>query len=277
MTEHLTLMAVHAHPDDEALGTGGVLVRYAAEGIRTVLVTCTDGEFGDLPGGIKPDQPGHDPDEVVRIRRVELDAAGRALGISHLERLGYRDSGMMGWPQNEHPRAFWNTPVEKAADRLVAVFERYRPHVVVTYDDRGFYGHPDHIQTHRVTMRAVERTGIPRKVYETAVGLGDIRRMYERMQELGVAIDEESQRDFDPEHPTVGVPDEQITTRIDVADFLDAKREAIAAHASQTENAWFVAMPPEMLKQFFSQEAFVRRIDHTGAPTPEDDLFAGLR
>ena len=277
MTDHLTLMAVHAHPDDEALGTGGVLVRYAREGIRTVLVTCTNGEFGDMPGGIKPDQPGHDPEEVVRIRRGELDAAAKTLGVTHIERLGYRDSGMMGWPQNDDDRSFWHTPVDEAAGKLVEIFERYRPDVVVTYDDRGFYGHPDHIQTHRVTMRAVERTDIPRKVYETAVGFGDIRRMYERMQELGVSIDEETQRDFDPEHPSIGVPDEQITTRVDVSDYLGAKRDAIKAHASQTENAWFVAIPEDMLRKFFSEEAFVRRIDRTGAPTPEDDLFAGLR
>jgi LmbE family N-acetylglucosaminyl deacetylase len=277
MADRLTLMAVHAHPDDEALGTGGVLVRYAREGIRTVLVTCTNGEFGDMPGGIKPDQPGHDPEEVVRIRRGELDAAAKALGVAHLERLGYRDSGMMGWPQNDDDRSFWHTPIDVAADKLVEIFERYRPDVVVTYDDRGFYGHPDHIQTHRVTMRAVERTGIPIKVYETAIGFGDIRRMYERMQEMGVSIDAETQRDFDPEHPSIGVPDEQITTRVDVTDYLGTKRDAIAAHASQTENAWFVAMPEDMLKKFFSQEAFVRRIDRTGAPTPEDDLFAGLR
>jgi len=277
MTDHLTLMAVHAHPDDEALGTGGVLARSALEGIRTVLVTCTNGEFGDMPGGVKPDQPGHDPEEVVRIRRGELDAAAKILGVTHLERLGYRDSGMMGWPQNDDSRSFWHAPVDEAAAKLVAIFERYRPEVVVTYDDRGFYGHPDHIQTHRVTMRAVELTGIPSKVYETAVGLGDIERMYRRMQELGVQIDEESQREFDPEHPSIGVPDDQITTRINVSEFLGKKRDAIAAHASQTENAWFVAMPEDMLQEFFSREAFVRRIDRTGAPTPEDDLFAGLR
>src|SRR5215510_9559076 len=102
----LTLMTVHAHPDDESNSTGGTLARYSAEGVRTVLVTCTNGEFGDAPGKIKPDQDVHDPDDVARIRLAELDVATEVLGVSHVETLGYRDSGMKGWPQNDDPRAF---------------------------------------------------------------------------------------------------------------------------------------------------------------------------
>src|ERR1700722_19521818 len=106
----LTLMAVHAHPDDEATGTGGLLAKCAAEGIRTVLVTCTDGECGDGPGGVKPGEPGHDPAAVAAVRKTELEASCRVLKISDLEMLGYADSGMMGWPQNEAPGSFWTTP-----------------------------------------------------------------------------------------------------------------------------------------------------------------------
>src|SRR5579863_2337306 len=111
-------MAVHAHPDDESISTGGVLARYAAEGVRTVLVTCTDGRCGDGADGTKPGEEGHDVAAVVAERRAELEASCKVLGITHLEMLGYPDSGMMGWPQNDEPGSFWSTPVEAAAERL---------------------------------------------------------------------------------------------------------------------------------------------------------------
>src|ERR1700722_19745870 len=114
----LTLMAVHAHPDDEATGTGGVLAQSAARGIQTVLVTCTDGGCGDGPGGVKPGEPGHDPAAVVAMRKPQLEARCAVLKVSALELLGYADSGMMGWPQNDAPDSFWRTPVDAAAARL---------------------------------------------------------------------------------------------------------------------------------------------------------------
>src|SRR5690348_8452723 len=129
----LTLMAVHAHPDDEATGTGGVLARYAAEGVTTVLVTCTDGRCGDGPGGVKPGEPGHDPDAVAKLRVEELEASCAALKVSHLELLGYPDSGMMGWSTNDVPGSFWTTPVPEAAERLGELIRRYEPDVIVTY------------------------------------------------------------------------------------------------------------------------------------------------
>src|SRR6195952_1239052 len=134
----LTLMAVHAHPDDEATGTGGVLARYAAEGFQTVLVTCTDGRCGDGPGGVKPGEPGHDPAAVVALRRTELEAACAVLDVTHLELLDYADSGMMGWADNDLPGAFWRTPVAEAAARVAALIRHYQPDVVVTYDENGF-------------------------------------------------------------------------------------------------------------------------------------------
>ena len=117
----LTLMAVHAHPDDEAISTGGILARYSAEGVRTVLVTCTNGELGDAPGGIKPGEPGHDEAVVVPLRRKELEASCEVLGVTNLELLGYHDSGMEGWPQNDAPNSFWRTPVAVAGSRLAAL------------------------------------------------------------------------------------------------------------------------------------------------------------
>src|SRR5690606_39223430 len=157
MTHELTLMAVHAHPDDEVMGTGGLLARCAAEGIRTVLVTCTNGEQGDGPGGVKPGEPGHDAAEVAGRRLAELRESAELLDVAHLELLGYRDSGMDGWSANDHPEAFANIPLDESAGRLTALMERYRPQVVVTYDENGGYGHPDHIQAHRIAMAAAER------------------------------------------------------------------------------------------------------------------------
>ncbi|HEV7959103.1 MAG TPA: PIG-L family deacetylase, partial [Acidimicrobiales bacterium] len=130
----LTFLAVHAHPDDEASSTGGVFRLLANQRVRTVLVTCTRGEFGDAPGGIKPEEEGHDADDVAEIRQAELDKAVDVLGISRSVRLGYRDSGMMGWPQNEDPASFWATPVNEAAERLALILMEERPQVVVTYN-----------------------------------------------------------------------------------------------------------------------------------------------
>ena len=172
----LTLMAVHAHPDDEATGTGGVLARYAEEGIRTVLVTCTDGSCGDGPGGVKPGEPGHDPEAVAAMRRQELKASCEVLKVSHLEMLDYSDSGMMGWATNDAPDSFWRTPVEQSAARLAELIRRYEPDVVVTYDENGFYGHPDHIQANRITMAALEMSGLTPKVYWTTAPRSAMQR-----------------------------------------------------------------------------------------------------
>jgi LmbE family N-acetylglucosaminyl deacetylase len=267
-------MAVHAHPDDEAIGTGGLLARSAAEGIRTVLVTCTNGEMGDAPGGLKPNDPAHDPAVVVPLRLAELEQACKVLDVAHLELLGYRDSGMMGWPQNDAPDSFWQARVDEAARPLAALMERYRPDVVVTYDSNGFYGHPDHIQAHRITHAAAENTGIPRKIYHTAVGRKAIGEMYRRLIAAGVDLGDEK---IDPDNPPFGVDDATITTIVDVSEFLDAKRAAITAHDSQAENMFFLSLPDEAFRMAFSFESFVRVYDTTGAPLPETDLFASLR
>jgi LmbE family N-acetylglucosaminyl deacetylase len=269
-------MAVHAHPDDEATSTGGVLARYAGEGIRTVLVTCTDGACGDGPGGIKPEDPDHDAATVVALRRAELEASCAVLNIDHLELLGYADSGMMGWPTNDAPGSFWSTPVPDAAARLGELMQRYQPDVVVTYDENGFYGHPDHIQAHRITMAAVAQTGIPAKVYWTTVPRSQFARFGEVMREVGVDWDEQD-RSADGPGPDLGLPDEQITTWVDTTKFSGQKFDALAAHASQSENIFFLQMGRERFGEMMGTETFVRVHDTTGAPVPEDDLFAGLR
>ncbi|MER6362244.1 PIG-L family deacetylase [Kitasatospora sp. NPDC001527] len=271
----LTLMAVHAHPDDEATGTGGVLARYAAEGIRTVLVTCTDGACGDGPQGVKPGEAGHDPAAVAAMRRRELEASCEHLKVGHLEMLGYGDSGMMGWAANDAPGSFWTTPVDEAAARLADLMRQYRPDVVVTYDENGFYGHPDHIQANRITTRALELAGISPKVYWTTAPRSMMARFGEVMREFGAAWDEPGSEES--EIPEIGLPDEEITTWVDTTGFGGQKFDALAAHASQGENIFFLKMGKEKFTQLMGVETFVRVQDTTDAALPENDLFAGLR
>ena len=270
----LTLMAVHAHPDDEATGTGGVLAKAAAEGIRTVLVTCTDGRCGDGPDGVKPGDPGHDPEKVAEMRRQELEKSCAVLNVSHLEMLGYADSGMMGWPTNDAPGAFWTAPMEEATARLAELMRRYQPDVVVTYDENGFYGHPDHIQAHRITMAAAAETGIPAKVYWTTVPRSAFAEFGRLMRELGADWDEP---DPDEPGPEIGLPDDEITTWVDTRPYGDQKYDSLAAHASQQENIFFLRMGRQRFTDMMGRETFVRAQDRTGAPLPEQDLFDGLR
>jgi len=267
----LTLMAVHAHPDDEVLGTGGVLARSAAEGVRTVLVTCTNGEQGDGPGGVKPGEEGHDGAAVRAIRLEELRASAEILGIEHVELLGYHDSGMEGWDGNHAEEAFWNVPIAESTAKLIALMEKYRPQVVVTYDENGAYGHPDHIQAHRIAVAATEATGIPQKLYYTGIPKSGIKQMFAYLKESGF---EAPGMDFD-NPPEFGTPDELITTVVEVAPYAKQKVKALEAHASQGENIFFLLMPEEAQEMMFGKEAFVR-VRGEG-PLPEDDLFAGLR
>ena len=276
MAEPLTLLAVHAHPDDESSSTGGVLARYADEGIRTVVVTCTNGEFGDAPGGVKPGQPGHDEAAVAATRLAELDKACEILGVDVLEKLGYHDSGMADWEYRNRPDAFCNVPIEESAGRIVELLERYRPQVVVTYNEFGGYEHPDHIQASRIARLAIERTEVPAKLYYTAFRWREMQRLRARMAELGFDVGPP------PELPSeliqkIEAVEAQITTTVDVSSVADRKREALRAHASQLAESWFASMPPEVYGEFFGVETFIRAADRTGSALPETDLFAGLR
>lgn len=159
MNDRLTLMTVHAHPDDESIGTGGVMARSVAEGRRVVLVTCTDGAMGEI---VIPERDT--PEEHRRLaatRALELEAAMAELGVTEWENLGYRDSDMMGRVANLDPRSFWRADIDEAIGRLVWLVRRYRPHVITTYNEFGGYGHPDHILTHVVAVGAWERAGDP--------------------------------------------------------------------------------------------------------------------
>lgn len=271
MPEALTLMAVHAHPDDEVISTGGILARYGAEGVRTVLVTCTNGEQGDGPGGVKPGQPGHDEASVTEVRLSELRKSCEVLGVTSLELLGYHDSGMVGWAANETAGSFANIDVDDAADRVAGLIERYRPQVVVTYDDNGGYGHPDHIQTHRVTIRAVAKSTLPLKLYETAVPRSGLSQLATLLADAGV------EEPFEPPSEDFGTPDELITTSIDVSGYLRQKFDALAAHTSQVQEFFLLRLPETVRDQIFGREWFVRRTSPVEVSGHETDLFAGLR
>jgi LmbE family N-acetylglucosaminyl deacetylase len=277
MTETPTLMAVHAHPDDEATSTGGILAKYGDEGFRTIVVTCTNGELGDLPGGIKPDTEGHDEEEVVRLRMKELELACEILKVSHIELLGYRDSGMADWEHKGHADAFCNVPLDEAVDKLSKLFDLYRPDVVVTYDEASGYNHPDHIQASRMTQAAVERTGIPKKFYFTGSRANRWTRIREILEERGVELPPRPEPD--PEMiKRMQALEAKITTSVDVGPFVDRKLMALRAHVSQVgEQHWSSRIPDEAYRDLMGIEHYVRVLDTTDAPLPEDDLFAGLR
>ena len=284
MPEPLTLMAVHAHPDDESIGTGGVLARAAAEGIRTVLVTCTGGEVGE----INPDTTVAVAD-LGAVRERELRAACEVLGVTHLELLGYRDSGMAGTEDNDHPDSFARADLDEATARLVGLVRTYRPSVIVTYDENGFYGHPDHINAHRIAARAYELAGdpayraesgqepwAPLKLYYTAVAKSAIAEFGARLREAGIEAPLDDGLESD--EPTWGTSDELVTTVVDVAAHVEQKRQALYCHATQMgPEVFFAKLPEPLFHQLFSRESF--QLVHARVPTspPETDLFAGLR
>jgi LmbE family N-acetylglucosaminyl deacetylase len=276
MTETLTMMAVHAHPDDEASSTGGVLAAYSAQGIRTVVVTCTNGEFGDAAGGVKPGQDGHDEAAVAGQRLAELRTSAAILGVQDLELLGYHDSGMPDWDYKDRPDAFCNVPQAEVAARISGLIERYRPQVLVTYDDQGAYQHPDHVHASRCAQRAFADTGIAAKLYLTAMRRSDWQKIWQALREAGEQVPDFE--DAPPQARQRGAAAEQrITTTVDIRQVLGRKREALMAHGSQIRQSWFSKIPSGITESVFGYEHFIRASDRTGAPLPEDDLFAGLR
>jgi LmbE family N-acetylglucosaminyl deacetylase len=276
MAEPLTLMAVHAHPDDEASSTGGILASYSAQGIHTIVVTCTNGEFGDAPGGIKPGQQGHDEEKVAQIRLAELRESARILDISSLETLGYHDSGMPDWEYKFRSDAFCNVPLDEVADRIAGLITKYRPQVLITYDDKGAYQHPDHVHASLAAQAAAKATGIPAKVYLSTMRGSDWAKVREALRTVGVEVPEPEETDAQIGQRMLESED-RITTTVDIRAALLRKREALMAHASQISESWFTKIPPDIAESVFGFEHFIRASDTTGAPVPENDLFAGLR
>jgi N-acetyl-1-D-myo-inositol-2-amino-2-deoxy-alpha-D-glucopyranoside deacetylase len=263
-----TLLLVHAHPDDEAISTGGAMMKANAYGHRVVLVTSTRGEAGEI----------HNMDEKATrarlgdVRTRELESAVKILGVDRLEFLGYRDSGMAGTPENDDPRSFHQAPLDEAAAKLVAILREERPDVVVTYDSDGTYGHPDHIKAHHVTNAALdilEKEGWrPRKVYYTAIP----RSLMEKFMEQ---VPEEDRRNDTIR--IVGTPDELVTTRIDVSDYVDQKRQAFASHVTQNDpNSWFTTMADQLYRLAFGTEYYRLARGEPGSELPESDLFVGI-
>jgi LmbE family N-acetylglucosaminyl deacetylase len=275
MADTLTVMAVHAHPDDEASSTGGILALYSDQGIRTVVVTCTNGEFGDAPGGIKPGDDGHDEQAVADVRLAELRQASKILGVSDLELLGYHDSGMPEWDYKDRPDAFCNIPLEVVAARIGDLITQYQAQVVISYDDKGAYQHPDHVHASLATAAAVAASSVPAKFYKSTMRPSSWRKVWEALREAGAAMPD---RELTPDEiRQMEETEARITTSIDIRPVLDRKREALMTHASQIQDSWFSKIPPEVGAEAFGYETFIRAVDNTGAPLPETDLFAGLR
>ncbi|MGA5806801.1 N-acetyl-1-D-myo-inositol-2-amino-2-deoxy-alpha-D-glucopyranoside deacetylase [Streptomyces cellulosae] len=275
------LMLVHAHPDDESINNGATMARYAAEGAHVTLVTCTLGERGEV---IPPELRHLSGAALGGHRLGELRAAMAALGVTDFRLLGgagrYSDSGMMGLPDNDDPGCFWQADVDQAAGLLADVILEVRPQVLVTYDENGGYGHPDHIQAHRVAMRAVE----------LAAGRGwDVPKVYWNRVPRSVAEEAFArlERDlpdlpFDKAATVRDVPgvvdDERITTTVDGTAYAGAKAAAMRAHATQItvadDQSYFV-LSNELAQPLFTTEYYelVRGERPAGR---EDDLFAGV-
>lgn len=252
-----TLVTFHAHPDDESIACGGVMRKAHEDGHRVVLVVATRGEVGEVPDGFL------DEGEELWERRVrETHAAADVLGVSRVEFLGYRDSGMMGEPSNDEPGTFWTASVDEAAERLAAILREEDADVLTVYDDHGGYGHPDHIQVHRVGMRAAELAGTP-KVYQSTINRD--RAMAGRAAMAGDAEMPDLPPDF-------GTPEADITVAVDVAPWVSYKRKAMRAHASQiSEQSFFLALPDEGFAFAFGTEWFIR--DGGGPGITETDLM----
>lgn len=263
-----TLVCFHAHPSDEAIQTGGTIARAAAAGHRVVLVFATRGEVGEVAEGFL------EPGETLAERRSrECAIAAEILGARRVAFLGYRDSGMAGTPTNDDPASFWQADVEEAAERLAALLREEAAEVLTVYDDHGGYHHPDHIQVHRVGVRAAELAGTPR-VYEATADRDHFAETLRASAALADSLGVEAPGDLpDPEEFAANfTPSEVITTRVDVSDRLATKRAALRAHASQIdETSFFLTMPDEIFALAFGTEWFIRRDAAPG--TSETWLF----
>jgi N-acetyl-1-D-myo-inositol-2-amino-2-deoxy-alpha-D-glucopyranoside deacetylase len=287
------LLLVHAHPDDETITCGATMARYAAEGAGVTLVTCTLGEEGEIVLPELADLAADRTDRLGEHRIGELARACAALGVRDHRFLGgtgrWRDSGMMGTPANDHPRAFWRADPDEPARELVRVLREVRPQVVVTYDENGGYGHPDHIRAHDVAMAGVGAAATDRwpelgapwaiaKVYYTAVPRSVLQAGLEVLRSSGPPAFRSVER---AEDLPFAVPDEIVTTAIDARQYLPAKLDALRAHASQVSvDGPFFALSNAIGQNAFGIEYFRlaqgSRGPAGGVDGRESDLFAGL-
>ncbi len=302
MTGALTLLTVHAHPDDETIGTGGTMARYAADGVRVVCVTCTYGENGEI---VVPEMDT--PENHERLGEIRQDEIARALArLGRIEHrwLGYRDSGMVGTPENDDPRSFWQADRDEAVGRMVRILREVRPHVVTTYNAFGGYGHPDHVRSAEIARAAFERAGDASAYAEhDADGLRPWQplKLYEQTFEAGrrrnpelIALLEER----DIPSPWLPPPDETdearaqreawweqmvaaagpLTTRVDIGEFVDHKLAAMREHVTQiAAKSWFLAFSADETRRFQGTEDYTLVESRLPVRLPESDLFAGLR
>ncbi len=304
-------MTVHAHPDDETIGTGGVMAKAVADGHRAVLTTCTRGEMGEI---VVPELDTPDNHRRLgEIRAAELEAAMGELGVTEWDNLGYRDSDMMGRPGNHDPRSFWRADLDEAAGRLAWLVRRHRPDVMTTYNSFGGYGHPDHIRTHDVAVRAFARAGdpawypehllpehggtgpieaegglapwTPEKLYEQAFPRSAREAMNDAMAASGERSPWLPPEDATPEQVAeheawlekMLVPDESVTTRVDVGPYVDAKWNAIRKHVTQiSPDSPFLKLGLDGWRRHWSTETFILRESRNPTELPETDLFAGV-
>ena len=289
MPKPLSMLLVHAHPDDESISTGGVMARYAAEGVRVVCVTCTGGEHGEI---VVPELDT--PANHARLAAIRAEELRRALAALHpaieSRSLGYVDSGMMGTRENEAPESFWQADFDAAVERLLAIVREVKPQVVVGYNDFGGYGHPDHIRSALVAKAVFERTAddpdAPAKLYEVARDWARMEEVRDRAAERGADAwwnpdeeePEEKRREREEFMARMQAATGPITTVVDVADYVAAKRAAMAEHITQlSPKMTFLALTADDWRELMPTEQFTLRVSRVGVRLPEDDLFAGVR
>ena len=284
----LTLMAVFAHPDDESFGIGGTLARYGADpDVRVVLVCATLGEAGKIAD---PDLAT--PERLGEVREKELRCACRSLGVDELRLLGYRDSGMAGTPENLDARALANADLDEVVGKIVAQIRRERPDVVVTFDQTGGYGHPDHVAVHYHAKAAFSAAADParfpeqiaagllpyqaKKLYYTAIPHRFFVHAAEKMQELGIDVPE---RYLQRLEGPFGLPDGACTTDVNVGDHWDAKQAAVECHATQLHaDSIFSMLPIDVMRELQRWECFQLAKSYVGQDDQDGhDLFEGLR
>ena len=281
------LLLVHAHPDDETINNGVTMAKYVAQGCHVTLVTCTRGEEGEVLVPELAHLASSHEDGLGAHREIELENAMQALGVSDFRFLGapnrkWRDSGMMGTEPNNRTDNFWNANIDEAAEALVSVILETKPHVLITYDEVGGYGHPDHIQAHRVAMRgaeiARERGWEIQKIYWNTIPRSVIEQGIEAMKDTGNQFfGVEKAEDF-----PFAQPDELVTTVIDGEEFVDKKMAAMRAHPTQiavdgpffalSDNLGFKVWGLEFYRLVYGEPAGERNLEGR-----ETDLFAGVR
>ncbi len=257
-----TLVCFHAHPDDEAIATGGLMAKAANAGHRVVLVCATRGEVGEPQEGVLDEG-----EELWERRVVELANAAEILGSDPPRFLGYKDSGMIDEPTNDDPECFWQADVEEATARLASILRDVDADVLTIYDDHGGYGHPDHIQVHRVGLKAAALAGID-NVFESTINRDAVRAMIESNEDD--SGDGPSLEDVDQ----FGTPESDLSFVVDVTEFVDVKKAAMVAHRSQIPpDSFFFQMPDDVFTMAFGFESFnIPGVADTGGPEAVDFL-----